>query len=39
VKIKELQIDLKAIENDLEQAYHTWTEMSCKLEEDASANP
>ena len=33
-KIKELQIDLKACENDLEQAYHLWTELSCKLEEE-----
>jgi len=33
VKIKGLQIDLKAVENELAQAYHLWTELSCKLEE------
>lgn len=33
-KIKDLQIDLKAVENDLEQAYNHWTELSCKLEEE-----
>jgi len=36
-KIKELQIDLKAVENELAQAYHLWTELSCKLEETDSA--
>jgi len=35
-KIKELQIDLKAVENELEQAYHLWTELSCKLEEETA---
>lgn len=34
-RIKELQIDLKAIENELTQAYHLWTDLSCKLEEEA----
>jgi ATP-binding cassette subfamily F protein 3 len=38
-RIKELQIDLKAVENDLTQAYHIWTELSCKLEEATAANP
>lgn len=33
VRIKELQIDLKAAENELEQTYHLWTELSCKLED------
>jgi len=33
VKIKELQIDLKAVENELENAYHLWTELTGKLEE------
>jgi len=33
VKIKEIQIDLKTVENDLENAYHLWTELTCKLEE------
>lgn len=33
VKIKELQIDLKAVENELETAYHLWTELTGKLEE------
>ena len=37
VKIKGLQIDLKAVENELAQAYHLWTELSCKLEETDSA--
>lgn len=36
-KIKGLQIDLKAVENELAQAYHLWTELSCKLEETDSA--
>ncbi len=36
VKIRELQIDLKTVENELEQSYHIWTELSCKLEEDTS---
>ena len=35
-RIKELQIDLKAIENELEKAYHIWTELTCKLEEEIS---
>ncbi|MEN6360966.1 MAG: ABC-F family ATP-binding cassette domain-containing protein [Smithella sp.] len=38
VKIKGLQIDLKAVENELAQAYHLWTELSCKLEEIDSAD-
>jgi ATP-binding cassette, subfamily F, member 3 len=38
VKIKELQIDLKAVENELEQSYHLWTDLSCKLEEESSVN-
>ena len=33
VKIKELKIDLNAVENELAQSYHIWTELSCKLEE------
>jgi ATP-binding cassette subfamily F protein 3 len=33
VKIKEIQIDLKTVENALENAYHLWTELTCKLEE------
>lgn len=37
VKIKGLQIDLKAVENELSQAYHLWTELSCRLEETDSA--
>jgi len=36
-KIKELQIDLKAFEKELAQAYRLWTELSCKLEETDSA--
>ena len=38
MKIKELQINLKAAENELEQAYHLWTELSCRLEEEAPVN-
>ncbi len=37
VKIRELQIDLKAVENDLAAAYHLWEELSGKLEEETSA--
>ncbi|HRY38425.1 MAG TPA: ABC-F family ATP-binding cassette domain-containing protein [Smithellaceae bacterium] len=33
VKIKEIQIDLKIVEDDLENAYHLWTDLTCKLEE------
>ncbi len=33
VKIKELQIDFKTVENDLENAYHIWAELTSKLEE------
>ncbi len=33
-KIRELQIDLKTAENDLEGAYSRWTELSCRLEEE-----
>lgn len=33
VKIKDLQIELKAVENELANTYHIWTELSCKLEE------
>ena len=32
-KIKELQMGLKTVENDLKNAYHTWTELSGRLEE------
>lgn len=38
VKIKALQIDLKACENELEASYPIWTEISCKLEEETPAN-
>jgi ATP-binding cassette subfamily F protein 3 len=38
VKIKELAMELKTVENDLEQAYHLWTELSCKLEEETPAS-
>lgn len=34
-KIRELQMDLKTAENDLEGAYSRWTELSCRLEEEA----
>jgi ATP-binding cassette, subfamily F, member 3 len=34
IKIKELNIDLKAVENELAQSYSLWTDLSCKLEED-----
>ena len=34
-KIKELQIDLNAMENELADAYRRWEELSCKLEEDS----
>lgn len=32
VKMKELKIALKFIENDLENCYDSWTELSCQLE-------
>jgi ATP-binding cassette, subfamily F, member 3 len=32
VKIKELQIEFKAVENELAQSYSLWTDLSCKLE-------
>ena len=38
VKIKALQIDLKACENELEASYPIWTEISCKLEEETPAD-
>jgi len=34
VKIKDLTLELKAVERDLEQAYHVWTELSCKMEDE-----
>ena len=35
IKIKEIQIDLKTVENELATSYSIWTEVSCKLELDA----
>lgn len=32
VKIRELQIEFKRIENELAEAYTLWTDLSCKLE-------
>jgi len=33
VKIRELQIEFKAVENELAESYALWTDLSCKLEE------
>ena len=33
-RIRDLQIDLKTVEDDLEDAYSRWTELSCRLEEE-----
>jgi len=38
IKMKELNVDLKTIENELAQSYSRWTDLSCKLEEDASVS-
>ncbi len=32
VKIKELTIEFKAIENKLVEAYAVWTDLSCRME-------
>jgi ATP-binding cassette subfamily F protein 3 len=34
--IKGLHIDLKTVEKELEEAYHIWTELGCKLEEETA---
>ena len=39
LKIKELQMEFKSIENDLTSFYALWTDLSCKLEEEASITP
>ncbi|MHB8139398.1 MAG: ABC-F family ATP-binding cassette domain-containing protein [Smithellaceae bacterium] len=39
VKVKELQIAFKTIEKELADSYALWTDLSCKLEEEISANP
>ena len=36
VKIKELQVEFKSIENELASSYALWTDLSCKLEEAGS---
>ncbi|HLZ19224.1 MAG TPA: ATP-binding cassette domain-containing protein, partial [Smithellaceae bacterium] len=33
-KIKDLQIDFNIVEQELEEAYNIWTELSCKLEDE-----
>ncbi|MFO7569834.1 MAG: ABC-F family ATP-binding cassette domain-containing protein [Smithellaceae bacterium] len=38
-KIKEIQIDLKAIEKELEASYLRWTEVSCRLEDEMPDSP
>jgi ATP-binding cassette subfamily F protein 3 len=38
VKIKELTIEFKAVENELTAAYALWTDLSCRLEEETSMN-
>ncbi len=38
IKMKELNIDLKTVENELARCYSLWTDLSCKLEEDTSVN-
>ncbi|MEE9912428.1 MAG: ABC-F family ATP-binding cassette domain-containing protein [Deltaproteobacteria bacterium] len=38
LKIKGLTIEFKAIESELAEAYAFWTDLSCKLEEEMSAN-
>ncbi len=39
VKMKELQIEFKRLENELAEAYTLWTDLSCKLEAETPPAP